>query len=285
MPVFLDPNAESLGLSLVQFAPVLGDVAANVTRLQDLLADADADLAVTPELSLTGYDLRDGAADVTGSATMKLATSTPTLVGAVASANAGLLYNAAVLANNESTKIVHRKVYLPTYGMFDEGRYFARGDRVAPFDINGWRIGVLICEDFWHPALTYLLAMQGIHGLIVMAAAPGRGSIQGGEEGAFFASSDSWERIARTMAQMYGIYVAVCNRTGVEGGVTFAGESIIVAPDAAVIARAGVEAEVLRVKLQRDAVMRARRPYAHLRDDQTELVLAELQRIGSHAHP
>ena len=250
MPVFPDPNTEILRVSLVQFAPILRDVAANVTLLRDLLADADADLAVTPELSLTGYDLRDAAADVTASATTMLASATPTLVGAVASANAGLLYNAAVLASSDSTEIVHRKVYLPTYGMFDEGRYFARGDRVMPFDINGWRIGVLICEDFWHPALTYLLAMQGIHVLIVMAAAPGRGAIQGGEDGAFFASSDSWERIARTTAQMYGMYVAVCNRIGVEGGVTFAGESIVVAPDATVIARAGVETEVLRVQME-----------------------------------
>src|SRR5687767_6154503 len=104
MPVFPDPDTEILRLSLVQFAPVLRDVAANVTRLRDLVADADADLAVTPELSLTGYDLRDGAADVTSSATTKLSGSTPTLVGAVASANAGVLYNVAVLTNAESTK-------------------------------------------------------------------------------------------------------------------------------------------------------------------------------------
>src|ERR687893_824298 len=114
----------------------------------------------------------------------------------------------------------------------DEWRYFGRGDRVEPFEVNGWRIGVLICEDFWHPALTYILAMQGIHALVVLAAAPGRGALTGGEEGAFFASSDAWERIARTTAQLYGIYVAVCNRVGVEGGVTFAGESLVVAPDA-----------------------------------------------------
>lgn len=282
MPVLPDPSNETFQLTLVQFSPVLRDVAANVTALRDLLGNVKADLAVTPELSLTGYDLRDAAADVTGSARIAVDVPVQVLAGGVESANAGLLYNVAVLANRESSQIVHRKIYLPTYGMFDEGRYFARGDRVVPFDIHGWRIGVLICEDFWHPALPYLHAMQGIHALIVMAAAPGRGALEGGEEGAFFASSDSWERIARTTAQQYGIYVAVCNRTGVEGGVTFAGESLVVAPDASVIARAGVAPETLHVELEREALMRARQPYAHLRDDQTGFVLAELQRISAH---
>lgn len=283
MPVFPDPTIPALRLSLLQFAPVLRNEAANLKAMRDLLQDAETDLAVTPELSLTGYDLRDTAAEAAGSAQRGIELPVPTLAGGVDSANGGLLYNVAILAQSASVEIVHRKIYLPTYGMFDEGRYFARGDRTQSFELNGWRIGVLICEDFWHPALTYLLAMQGIHALIVMAAAPGRGAIQGGENGGFFASSDSWERIARTMAQLYGIYVAVCNRTGVEGGVTFAGESLVVAPDTAVIARAGVESERLDVVLERDVLIRARRPYAHLRDDDTRLVLAELERIGKHA--
>jgi predicted amidohydrolase len=284
MPVMPDPAAEVLQLSLIQFAPVLRDEAANLRTLRDLLGNSAADLVVTPELSLTGYDLRDAAADLASSTHRQLDLPVPTLAGRVDSANGGLIYNVAVLAENGSTEIVHRKIYLPTYGMFDEGRYFARGDRAQPFDVKGWRIGVLICEDFWHPALTYLLAMQGIHALIVMAAAPGRGALQGGENGGFFASSDSWERIARATAQLYGIYVAVCNRTGVEGGVTFAGESFVVGPDTTLLARAGVETERLDVTLERNALIRARRPYAHLRDDDTRLVLAELQRIGSNAN-
>jgi predicted amidohydrolase len=283
MPVFPDPTAPALRLALLQFPPVLGSEAANLKAMRDLLQDAATDLAVTPELSLTGYDLRDAAPDAAGSAQRSLDLPVPALAGAVDTASGGLAYNVAILAQSGSTEIVHRKIYLPTYGMFDEGRYFARGDRVTPFELNGWRIGVLICEDFWHPALTYLLAMQGVHALVVMAAAPGRGAIHGGEEGGFFASSDSWERIARATAQLYGIYVAVCNRTGVEGGITFAGESLVVAPDSTVIARAGVETERLDVVLERDRLIRARRPYAHLRDDDTRLVAAELERISKHA--
>ena len=280
MPIWPDPKTGKLRLSLLQFAPRLHDVNANLARISELQQN-QADLVLTPELSLKGYDLRDGAADVARAEFPRFNFPQPTIAGAVESAG-GLLYNVALLAQADQTSVVHRKVYLPTYGMFDEGRYFGRGDRVVPIELNGWRIGVLICEDFWHPALAYLHAMQGMHALLVLAAAPGRGALHGGEEGAFFASSDSWERIARTTAQLYGVYVAVCNRCGVEGGVTFAGESIVVAPDTSVIARAGVEEARLDVTLDFAEIARARVPYAHLRDDDMRFVLHELERIGRH---
>jgi predicted amidohydrolase len=281
MPVWPDPKTGALRLSLVQFAPRLRDVNANTARIAELQR-GDADLVLTPELSLTGYDLRDGTPDIARKEFSGCRFPHPTIAGAVESAG-GLVYNVAILAQDNDASVIHRKIYLPTYGMFDEGRYFGRGDRVAPFELNGWRIGVLICEDFWHPALAYLHAMQGMHALLVMAAAPGRGAISGGEAGGFFASSDSWERIARTTAQLYGVYVVVCNRTGVEGGVTFAGESLVVGPDTSVIARAGVDEQRLDVTLDFAEIKRARTPYAHLRDDDTRFVMHELQRISEHA--
>jgi predicted amidohydrolase len=127
--------------------------------------------------------------------------------------------------------------------------------------------------------LAYLHALQGADVLVVMAAAPGRGVWEGGEEGGFFASSAAWERIARTYAQLYGVYVAVCNRTGVEGGVTFAGESLVVAPDTSVIARAGIDEQVLSFTVERAAIQAARTPYAHIRDEDAALAIRELQRI------
>lgn len=284
MPVLPDPATENLSLVLLQTAPRLGDDTANLSRISKLLAGTVADLAVTPELSLTGYDLRDAVMQHARPVFPSYDLPCPALLGGIESANTGIPYNVAILADESGSRVVHRKLYLPTYGMFDEGRYFGRGDTARIFEIDGWRIGVLICEDFWHPALTYLLAVQGAHVLLVMAAAPGRGCLTGGEEGAFFASSDAWERIARTTAQLYGIYVAVCNRVGVEGGVTFAGESLIVGPDTRVIARAGVEEERLDVELSRNDLLRARRPYAHLRDDDTRMVAAELQRINKADH-
>ena len=272
-----------------QFAPVLRDAAANAERIAAAAESAAADLLITPELSLTGYDLRDDVHTVArpyaiGESAVAAAGSAfaqrNVLVGAVEQSEA-IPYNAALLIREGEVSFVQRKVYLPTYGMFDEGRYFGRGRHVEPFELHGWRFGVLICEDFWHPMLAYLHALQRAEVLVVMAAAPGRGVWSGGEEGAFFASTDAWERIARTYAQLYGVYVIVCNRTGVEGGVTFGGESLVVAPNAAVVARAGIEEEIMKVTLERDALASARTPYAHLRDEDPLFALHEMQRIAS----
>jgi predicted amidohydrolase len=272
-----------------QFAPAMRDVAGNAARVAAAADAAGTELLITPELSLTGYDLRD---DVHASAREIVAgaraadvfrgpfTERNVLVGAIDRADA-VPYNAAVLASGGLISFVQRKVYLPTYGMFDEGRYFGRGRHVEPFVLNGWRFGVLICEDFWHPMLAYLHTLQHADVLVVMAAAPGRGAWNGGEEGAFFASTDAWERIARTYAQLYGVYVVVCNRTGVEGGVTFGGESFVVAPNASVIARAGIEEETIKVTLDPDALAAARTPYAHIRDEDASLALSEIRRIVS----
>lgn len=272
-----------------QFAPVLRDIAGNAARISAAAEAAHVDLLITPELSLTGYDLRDDvhavARPLVAGATARATFGAPltgraVLAGAVDHGDA-VPYNAAALVEDGTLAYVQRKVYLPTYGMFDEGRYFGRGRHVEPFVLNGWRFGVLICEDFWHPMLAYLNALQRADVLVVMAAAPGRGVWSGGEEGAFFASSDAWERIARTCAQLYGVYVVVCNRTGVEGGVTFGGESLVVAPNTSVIARAGIDEETLKVTLDRSAIAAARTPYAHLRDEDTLLAIQELQRIAA----
>lgn len=283
--------APQFQLGVFQFAPRLRDMESNINRMAECARLTSPDLLLTPELSLTGYDLRDdvhrlarlhepGAhiATAWGEQAQVLADHT-LLVGAVDRAPTAVPYNAAVLADHGRLAYVQHKVYLPTYGMFDEGRYFGRGRRVEPFTLKGWRFGVLVCEDFWHPMLAYLQALQGAHVLLVMAAAPGRGAWNGGEDGAFFASTDAWERIARTYAQLYGVYVVVCNRTGVEGAVTFGGESLVVAPDTSVIARAGIDEQLLDVQLSARMLTAARTPYAHIRDEDAALALREIERI------
>lgn len=284
MPSSTSDLAPKLDLTLFQFSPRLRAVAHNLVRVREALQKSEADLLVTPELSLTGYDLRDDVHTIARPVRVgdKFDLDGTVLVGLVERDDASVPFNSAALVSNQRIGFVHRKVYLPTYGMFDEGRYFGRGRRVEPFALAGWRFGVLVCEDFWHPMLAYLHALQGAHALIVMAAAPGRGAWEGGEEGGFFASSDSWERIARTYAQLYGVYVVVCNRVGVEGGVTFAGESLVVAPGGAVVARCGVDEELLHVELDAAAVTAARAPYAHLRDEDVLLAIQEMQRVVAH---
>jgi predicted amidohydrolase len=282
---------EQLAIAVAQFDARPGDLSGNAGLIAGAAVEAAAGLLLTPELSLTGYDLRDAAITVAcpvrpGEALdgrYSALSDAPgcVLAGLVERGGDEVPYNAAVLVEGGVVRQVHRKVYLPTYGMFDEGRYFGRGDRLEPVQLpSGWLGGVLICEDFWHPALGWVLAAAGVDVLCVLAAAPGRGVWQGGEHGDF-ASTDAWERIARTTAQLYGIYVLLANRVGVEGGITFAGGSLIVRPDGDVLARApSHQPALLRATLCPDELARARRPAYHGRDDRPGLVVRELQRLG-----
>lgn len=273
-------------LAVAQLDCDLRDMSANADRIAAAATAAAADILLTPELSLTGYDIGDA---VHGLARPVLPGGPPpvaalsdlpgdVIVGLVEAAPAGP-FNTAAAIRAGHIAFRQRKLYLPTYGMFDEGRWFGRGRTLETWTTAaGWRAGVLICEDFWHPGLAYVLASRGVDLLLVPAAAPGRGVWEGGKHGAF-ASADVWERIARTTAQLYGVYVALCNRAGVEGGVTFAGGSMIVGPDGGVLARADDSTgRTITAELTPEALARARRPYAHARDDDPDLVRRELAR-------
>jgi len=281
-----------LRLAVYQSAPKLRDPEENARRIVAAAAAAQADLLVTPELSLTGYNVGDDVARLALAADVGctlpfpgLGDGAPTLVGLIERGDAGVHYNAAALVKSGRVAFRHRKLYLPTYGMFEEGRFFGRGGDLQTFEpVEGWRAGVLICEDFWHPALAYVLAMARVHLILVMAAAAGRGVFQGGEAGGRFASADVWERMARVTAQLYGVYVALANRAGVEGAVTFTGGSVVVGPDGGVLARGPEEGEaVLEVTLDPEEVRRARTPYAHLRDDDPRLTMRLLARLVEEA--
>jgi predicted amidohydrolase len=279
--------APRLRLGVAQFAPRLRAVDENAAMIAAAAAAAAADLLVTPELSLTGYELGDavhvlacGAERGTRLRVAGLERAPGLLVVGLPEYDIGGPYNTAAALHRGAVVFRHRKLYLPTYGMFDEGRWFGRGSTVDAWTTpSGWRVGILICEDFWHPALAYLLAAHGIELLLVPAAAAGRGVWAAGAHSAF-ASNDAWERIARTTAQLYGIYVALANRVGVEGGVTFSGGSLIVGPDGTILQRADERtATTLLAELSREELARARRPYAHARDDDQHLVARELARL------
>jgi predicted amidohydrolase len=278
----------TLRLRIEQFAPALCDVDANLARIARAQADAAAegvDLVVTPELSVTGYDVRDAvhtlAAPESDAPYPQLAEGPDVIVGTIERDAGFVPYNAMLHLRGGRVLHRHRKLYLPTYGMFDEGRYFGRGTSARTYDAGGgWRAGLLVCEDLWHPALAWLLAAQGAHLIVAQSAGAGRGAIAGGASGGRFASWDAWEHLARAAAIAYGVYVALANRVGVEGGLCFAGGSMIIAPDGDVLARADDLAEDrITADLSLDAVAAARRPYAHLRDDDPRLVARELARI------
>ena len=279
--------ASGLRLRIEQSAPVLGDPEANLAAIAAAQREAAAEgvhLLVTPELSLTGYDVRDrvhALAAPEADTWPALAEGPDVVLGAIERDRGFVPYNASLHLRGGRVLHRHRKVHLPTYGMFDEGRYFGRGGRVRGYDAGGgWRMGMLVCEDLWHPSRPWLLALDGAHLVVVQSAAAGRGSWAGGENGRRFAGRDAWEHLAASAAIAYGVYVVLANRVGVEGGCAFAGGSAVFGPGGDLLARgADGDEDRVTVELSLDAVARARRPFAHARDEDAHLVARELVRI------
>ncbi len=290
----------TMKIALAQITPALGEIERNLERhLEIALAAAEegAELVIFPELSLTGYDVGERAAE------LALAPQSP-LLGPLIEASeridwlAGLIelgedfriFNSAVYTAGGALRHIHRKVYLPTYGIFDEGRYFAPGDRVRAFDLwsdssrlakasglGRLRCGVIICEELWHPSVAYLLAQDGAHLLLVQTAAvdKGRRTCDGRAEGL-----KVWEALASAAAVSSGAFLVLVSRTGSEGAGCFFGSSFVVDPQGEVIARAlPYEEEVKVCELDFNEVRRARQSMPLLRDERLELTVHELNRI------
>ncbi|MFQ5798131.1 MAG: nitrilase-related carbon-nitrogen hydrolase, partial [Bacteroidota bacterium] len=172
-------------IALAQIDPVLGDVQRNLKKHLDFVKRAvrkGADLILFPELSLTGYTLRDINLDVAvnprRSATLQKLASESGNISIVAggveeSENFGL-HNAAFFFEDGKLVAVHRKIYPPTYGMFEEMRYFSAGRSVQALDSRLGRLGILICEDLWHISLPYLLVQDGAQVILGLSASPTR---------------------------------------------------------------------------------------------------------------
>ncbi|MDY6872833.1 MAG: nitrilase-related carbon-nitrogen hydrolase [Chloroflexota bacterium] len=281
-----------INLALAQFNTKLGKVEANLTSHLSLIEEAKdrgADLLVFPELSLTGYALQDLAVstairpdqdDPMFNELLAASQGIDLMVGFVHEDRRHRFYIAsAYLAEGEIVHI-HNKVYLPTYGMFDEGRFFAWGDSVRAFDTRFGRVGMLICEDFWHASLPYLLWLDGADILLFQSASPGRGLTDDPR-----LSSSSWvEHTNRAYAGLFTNFVAHANRVGFEDGLNFWGGSTIFDPNGDLVVRAPDFEEALTVaEIDLNQLHRTRARLPLLRDERTNLVQAELERIlGNH---
>ncbi|MGC1908984.1 MAG: nitrilase-related carbon-nitrogen hydrolase [Candidatus Dormiibacterota bacterium] len=276
-------------VTLIQHQPVLGDLRANLEwSCQQIAAEVEqgSDLVVFPELSLTGYFLKDltpeTAVTLDGPEMEQLIGATgraSSLVGLVLETDQFSFYHAAVLISDGAVRHVHRKVYLPTYGMFDEQRHLAAGDRfeVVELPLGGgasWRIGILVCEDLWHPSSPYLLSRAGVDLLLCPSSSPGRGVGTGeGELG----SAASYGAMLRTYSELFTVFAVYCNRVGFEDGFHFWGGSRVLGPDGRLLAGPlGDSADVLRAELERGDLRRARIAFPLLRDERIDLVERQL---------
>jgi len=280
---------EPLRIALAQIAPRLGDVEANLERHHALLAEArakGAGLVVFPELGLTGYVLQDLAAEVAmrrdDPRLAALAAETKgvsAVVGFVEESDDHRLFIAAALLEDGALRHVHRKVFLPTYGLFDERRFFAAGSELRAVDSRlGVRVGLAVCEDFWHLAVPEVLALDGAQLIVNVSSSPGRDVAATNEVG--LGTATSWRTINRTYAQLTTCFVVFCNRVGVEESITFWGGSEVIAPSGETRFGAPLHDEGLfLVDVDLDEVRRERIALPLLRDERPDTVLRQLERI------
>jgi predicted amidohydrolase len=279
--------AEGIRVAVAQIAPKLGDVAENLEKHRDAVTrahDAGAQVVVFPELSLTGYRLKDSVPEVAltrDHALMAelngLSEDVAVVAGFVEETREHHFFNSAAWLERGRATFTHRKSYLPTYGMFDEQRYFARGKRIRAFDTQLGRSAILVCEDMLHPTALTIAALDGAECVYVPSASPVRGV---NAEGDVDANGRYWENYIRTMARAVGVFVVYANRVGVEDGHTFWGGSEIVGPDGSTLAKAAYyDEDLITAVLPEGAIRRRRIQFPALRDEDVDLTINELERI------
>ncbi|HET9848036.1 MAG TPA: nitrilase-related carbon-nitrogen hydrolase [Candidatus Dormibacteraeota bacterium] len=275
-----------LTVALAQVDAALGDRDKNLERHRGWIQRArnsGAQLVVFPELSLTGYFLKDLVAETAvsiESPTVKqlseLSRDIDIVVGLVIEEPDHRYFNASLYFSAGELVHLHRKVYLPTYGMFDDTRYFATGNRFRSFKTSFGRAGMLICEDIWHLSSAYVLSLEGVDMIICPSASPGRGISTDERLG----TAESYEILCRTYAQFLTSFFLYCNRVGYEDGANFWGGSMVIGPNGDIIARETDADEALVVaRVDLGDVRRDRLANPLLRDEKLELTVNELRRV------
>lgn len=273
-------------VALAQIKPALGDLSRNLALHEKVCEEAiagGADLLVFPELSLAGYFLKDLVPSIaldlespTFHRLKDLSRRIAMVVGFVEEAKGAFFHNTALFLDQGEVRHLHRKVYLPTYGIFDEQRYLAEGDRFRTFDTRFGRMAILTCEDMWHPSAAYIVAQEGAEILLVPSASPGRGTPQEG----IFLNAKAWELINRAYAQLFTVYILYCNRIGYEDGACFWGGSEVIGPSGEVLAKAEYLTDgLIMATLDLAELRRARTINPMLRDEKLDLTIRELLRI------
>jgi len=276
-------------LRIVQGDCTLANFEENLDRhiraIEEAIRDG-ADAIAFPELSLTGYNVQDAAQDMAMhiedsrlDPLRELSREITIVCGGIELSDDYGVYNSAFMFEDSMGRSVHRKIYLPTYGMFEELRYFSAGRQIEPVSSRRLgKFGVAICEDFWHMSVPYLLAHQGAKLLLVLMSSPLRLSPGKGIPSIV----TQWQTIASTSAFLFSCYVACVNRVGNEDSFTYWGNSAITAPDGSVAACAPMFSEhSFDTVIDYSTVKRVRLQSSHFLDEDTRLFASELENLMS----
>jgi NAD+ synthetase len=299
--------APTLDLAIVQLRPRKGNYAANVARIGDVLARVDAleprpSIVQFPETAVTGYFVEGAVRDLAVTAgTLALdidaayrraspeARPVDVVIGFYEKWR-DTLYNSAayIRVGGEAATIVHvhRKNFLPTYGLFDEERFVERGHEMRAFDTPWGRAAILVCEDAWHSLSGTVAALDDAQIIFLSSAAPARGVWPRDDAIPGPASVARWERLVRDIAEEHGVFVTFANLVGSEGGKMFPGASMVMGPRGDARVRAPVwEEAILTASVDLGDLARARSDAPLLADLRTALphlrtLLDEVDRNG-----
>jgi predicted amidohydrolase len=274
-------------IALAQISPKLGDLEQNFQIHIDYIQKAkkkNVDLLIFPELSLTGYTLKDMVEEIAVDPRtdplfkklVGLCREMSFVVGFVEEKEKGLFYNSAAFFSKGKIIHIHRKIYLPTYGMFEELKFFGQGKNFHSFTTPFGKAGMLICYDFLHISSSYLLFVGGSEIIIAISAAPGRGISD--DDG--YASARMWELMGEAVAHFFQSFVIYCNRVGFEDGKSFAGGSFIYNPGGQLVAKSPYVDEDFLVKdIDLEEIRRFRKNRPYRRDEKPEITLEAFKRI------
>ena len=277
-------------IALAQISSKLANVEENIEKHLSYIEKAvkeKADIILFPELSLTGYSVKDAVFDVAISINdkkldvlKKASEKISICLGMVELTDNFEAKNTNIFLENGKIIARHRKVYLPTYGVYEEKRYFTPGNRFRAFDSQLGRFGMLICEDLWHPSSTSILALDGALAIFVNSAGILRGVHQKDKP----ENIQIWENLNRTSAHLFTSYLIFCNRVGTEDGLMFWGGSEIVDPHGNVIVKAPYfEEDLILAEIDWLKLKHARIHTTYLSDERLDIVSEELQRIAKAA--
>ncbi len=273
-------------IAVGQLSPALGNLKTNIEKHIAITQKAvknGADIIIFPELSLSGYALKDATYDMAITAEdgrikalLELSHQIAIVLGCVEMGERYELYNSLFYLEDGQVIGRHRKVYLPTYGVFEEDRYFSGGNRFQALSTNLASFGLLICEDVWHATSGLLLALDGAAILIVSA----NGLTRGVKDADKPENIQAWEMLIRSLAITTTSYIVFANRSGVEDGLIFWGGSEIVRPGGQTLAKANYfDEEILYGQIDLFKLKHARLNATLLSDEKIPMLVDELNRI------
>jgi predicted amidohydrolase len=277
-------------IALAQINPALGNIDKNIKKHVQFIDKAirkKADLVVFPELSLTGYTLKDLNFDLAINPyanellkPLKERSKKISIIcgGVEEDENFGV-FNSAFYIEDGSVKFTHKKVYPPDYGMFEEMRYFSRGKEANVHETKFGNVGLLVCEDLWHISLPLLQALKGAKIIIGIASSPTRLALNSGSK--ILKNYEINSEQHKAYARLLSLYIVFCNRVGFEDGVNFWGGSEIVDPFGNVNKAAKFfDEDLVTSDVNIETVRRARHLARHFLDEDLNFLKNEVELLN-----